>query len=74
MEKKEYFKTLIGKYVRLSKDVNLGYQYRYQGTIISVDETSLIIKDNKLGNILLSFDSLSVLQVGNSTFHQMRQW
>lgn len=74
MEKKEYFKTLIGKYVRLSKDVNLGYQYRYQGTIISVDETSLIIKDNKLGDILLSFDSLSVLQVGNSTFHQMRQW
>lgn len=63
MTKEEYFKTLIGKTVKISKTVNTGYNYIYFGILIEASDDGILINDCKAGPLLLSYDGLSVLKI-----------
>ena len=62
MNEKQYFETLIGKNVKLSKLIN-SYEYFYKGTITTILEDGLLINDKKVGICKLTFQNLSVIDI-----------
>lgn len=62
MSEKQYFETLKGKYIKVSKVIN-SYEYFYKGYITEVLDDGVLFNDQKIGVLKLTFQNLSVVNI-----------
>lgn len=61
----ETWKKFLNRHVSLLKEANSRRLF-YRGVIVAVLDNKIILKDRKLGEIPLSFDGLSLIDVGEN--------
>lgn len=62
MSEKQYFETLKGKHIKVSKVIN-SYEYFYKGYITEILEDGILFNDQKIGILKLTFQNLSVVNI-----------
>jgi len=62
MNEIEYFKSLTGKYLSVSININ-DYQYRYNGVLLDVYDTGILLLDRKVGKVRISTRDVSILDI-----------
>lgn len=61
-EQKEYYKRFLNKFIKITKSVNKQELY-YRGIVKAIFDDQLILDDVKLGEIPISYDGLTILEV-----------
>lgn len=62
MNERDYWETFLGKYIYVTKDSN-NKTFSFKGYCEAVFDDKIILDDDKLGKIPISFNNLSVTGV-----------
>lgn len=61
-DEKEFYLQYINKRVRITKEIAPEKKFFYNGTVKAVLDTKLVFIDDKVGQILFSFDEVKVIE------------